>query len=153
MSEPKWAVSRAKAAWEQGARSQAQVRNFPFIVDEPESFGGTNQGPRPTEYLLAAFCGCTIVIAERAAKELGYALQSMEVEARGALDQRGVNGEADVDPCFQTVTGSIRVRVDGGAAAVSAIRALVERRCPLHNTLVRSGARVEMEWMSEEDSP
>lgn len=150
MSEPKWAVSRAKAVWEQGSRSRASARQFPLVIDEPESIGGTNQGPRPTEYLLAAFCGCTIVIAERAAAELGVALSAMEVEARGALDQRGVSGEAAVDPCFQTVEGTVRLGVSGGAEALEQIRALVEQRCPLHNTLVRSGAAVRMEWLLKE---
>lgn len=150
MSEPKWAVSRAKSVWQEGARSLATVRQFPLIIDEPQSFGGTNEGPRPTEYLLAAFCGCTIVIAERAAKELGLHLEAIDIEARGALDQRGVTGEADVTPCFQTVEGKILIKLAGDAAALPRLREVVERRCPLHNTLVRSGARVAMEWILEE---
>lgn len=150
MSEPKWAISRAKAAWEEGARSTAGARQFPLIIDEPESAGGTNRGPRPTEYLLAAFCGCTIVVAERAASELGVHLEAMDVEARGALDQRGVSGEADVDPCFQRVDGRVRIRLQGSPDVLVRLRELVERRCPLHNTLVRSGARVAMEWVLEE---
>jgi putative redox protein len=144
--QPKWAMSRSKAVWETGARSRAMVRQFPFIIDEPESFGGTNQGPRPTEYLLAAFCSCTIIMAERAAHELGIVLEQMDVDARGQLDQRGVTGEADVTPCFQRVEGKIRLAIRQGADRLPELRALVERRCPLHNTLVKSGAVVDMVW-------
>lgn len=154
MSEPRWAISRARGVWEEGARTGVRVRQFPIVVDEPELFGGTNQGPRPTEYLLAAYCGCTVVIAERAARELGLELNRLEVEARGMLDQRGVSGEDGADPCFQRVEGTVSIGFNGTAEDLWQLRTLVERRCPLHNTLARSGAQMLIEWSQvEEGSP
>lgn len=43
---------------ESPTRTTVETRSFELVVDEPEAQGGTNTGPSPLEYLLAAQAGC-----------------------------------------------------------------------------------------------
>jgi uncharacterized OsmC-like protein len=54
--------------------------------------------------LLGALAGCAAFVCERAAQEMGIALNSVVVTAAGDFDPRGVCGEA-VDPRFQEPVG------------------------------------------------
>ncbi|MFO8001534.1 MAG: OsmC family peroxiredoxin, partial [Marinilabilia sp.] len=47
----------------------AKARNFEIVVDEPRNLGGTDQGPNPVEYILAAYAGCLNVMGHIVAKE------------------------------------------------------------------------------------
>jgi uncharacterized OsmC-like protein len=47
---------------------------FKITVDEPEKLGGTNEGPSPVEYVLAAFAGCLNVVGNMVAKEMDLKL-------------------------------------------------------------------------------
>jgi putative redox protein len=52
----------------EGLRADINIRNFALTSDEPESLGGTNEGPNPVELVLGAFAACQeIVIAAYAA--------------------------------------------------------------------------------------
>ena len=39
-------------------RSHVKVRDFDVIVDQPANMESTDQGPRPSEYVLAALAAC-----------------------------------------------------------------------------------------------
>lgn len=42
-----------------GFRSDMFANGHPLVADEPEAYGGTNQGPSPYDYLQAALGACT----------------------------------------------------------------------------------------------
>src|SRR5690554_7468827 len=46
----------------EGVRSIAQIGDRQVVIDEPKSLGGTDQGPNPVEYLLAALGGCISIL-------------------------------------------------------------------------------------------
>jgi putative redox protein len=50
-----------------------------LIVDEPESRGGTDTGPRPTQLLAASLAGCTAITVEMYAARKGWDVGRMEV--------------------------------------------------------------------------
>ncbi|MBI2910032.1 MAG: hypothetical protein HYX92_20515 [Chloroflexi bacterium] len=55
---PKNPESRVKLFWQEGTQSDVYVRTHgPFTVDEPAVVGGTDTGPRPTEYLMIGYVG------------------------------------------------------------------------------------------------
>jgi uncharacterized OsmC-like protein len=145
------AVSRVRSRWIEGPRSAVLVRRFaPILIDEPTADGGHDTAPRPTEYLLAGLAGCTGVIAERVAREMGFVYTGLECEYRGALDPRGIRGLPGYDPHFHTVTGTVRVTTAESDGRLQALAAEVERRCPLYQTISRAGARMEVEWVRAE---
>lgn len=88
---------------ERGFRSEINVRNFQFIVDEPESLGGENEAPNPVEYVLGALASCQEIVIKAYAGQLGIQLKSIKVEASGDLDLRGFFNLSDERPGFNKV--------------------------------------------------
>lgn len=112
------------SVWEAGMRCRVQAGAFPLVVDEPESAGGTDRGPQPTELLLASVASCfTLALAYSAAKR-GVAPDALEVDATGEYD----------GPRFSSIRISVRARgVDGGE--LDRLVAAAERVCYVTNTL------------------
>lgn len=55
---PKNPESTAKLVWRGGTQSDIYVRSYgPFRLDEPAVVGGSDTGPRPTEYLMMGYVG------------------------------------------------------------------------------------------------
>ena len=68
---------------------------FKITVDEPENLGGTNEGPSPVEYVLAAFAGCLNVVGNMVAKEMGFKINSLSFQVRGELDPAKFMGKSE----------------------------------------------------------
>jgi putative redox protein len=71
-------------------KTQLQVPNHTWVGDEPESEGGTDFGPNPYEFVLAALATCTCATLRMYADRKGMGLDkvivtlSMDVEKTGA---------------------------------------------------------------------
>ncbi|MFQ5693400.1 MAG: OsmC family protein, partial [Nitrospinota bacterium] len=66
----------AEAEWQGHQKSIVKTKSgHTVIVDEPRHMGGTDEGTSPMGYLFSALAGCTAVIVERAAKDLGIEIQ------------------------------------------------------------------------------
>lgn len=146
------ATSRVRGTWVSGPLSEVVVRKFePIRIDEPESMGGSDSAPRPTEYLMIAYAGCTAVIAERVAEEWGFEFTALKTDLRGSLDPRGVEGVEGFDPQFHTVAGRVVVTTDESDELLQRLADEVARRCPLHQTILRSGAEMNVVWVRAGD--
>lgn len=51
--------TRVVARTGEALRTEVEAGGHTVIADEPESLGGTDVGPTPYDYLLAALGGCT----------------------------------------------------------------------------------------------
>jgi uncharacterized OsmC-like protein len=140
---------RAQAQWKGSLRTDLAVRDFNFVIAEPEKLGGTNEGPTPMEYVLGALNGCLGVVIELVAKERGVALRDMRIASSGLIDQRGLFGTADVSPHFQSVDVAITLATDAPSRALATLQQDVLKRCPVYNLIRDSGARVEIAWNVE----
>lgn len=126
----------------ESGRALVSVRGQHFATDSPPPLGGPNEAVNPAELLLSAFATCCVFVCERAALDLGIALEAIEVTAAGDFDPRGVCGEP-FDPRFQAFRMRIAMRGpddDQRNALVNAFRT----RCPVYTTLSRAGAPVEI---------
>ena len=56
------ATNKAEVKLIKDQRSEARVRGFNVIQDEPESIGGTGEGPTSTDYFIASIGFCENVI-------------------------------------------------------------------------------------------
>jgi len=98
-----------------------------IIVDEPESDGGTNLGPAPTEMLAAALAACTALTIESYARIKGWDLEGLGVAADTTY--------ADHRPASYKVTLTMppalseeqhdRIRIIAG-------------KCPVHRTIANA---------------
>lgn len=123
-----------------------RARHFDFVVSEPPSFGGTDEGPNPIEYLLGSLNGCVTVVIETIAAELGLTVDSVETSATGTLDVRGFAGTADVSPHFQQLTLTLTLTTAASEAELAELKTQVLRRCPVYNLIKDAGVDIREVW-------
>jgi putative redox protein len=132
-----------------------------ITTDLPKIGGGRNASPQPVELLIAALLGCKVATAHYVARHLfprpHNRLASVRFsEVVAERDERGALALPLTDP---PPTTSALTRVRGvvtvvpsscGTITSSDIRQLgelVEQRCPVAATLLRSGCALEFEWL------
>ncbi|MDN5914489.1 MAG: OsmC family protein [Pseudonocardia sp.] len=114
------------AVREEGLRCRVRAGAYSLVVDEPESVGGTDRGPQPTELFLASVASCfTLALAYSAGKR-GIEPDAVEVDATGVYD----------GPRFATVKITARVTGVEDEDLTMIVRA-AERVCYVTNTLRR----------------
>lgn len=120
MSPPTRTVS---ARWLGAYRCDVSAGDFTIPVDEPESVGGTNEGPQPTELLLAALSSCFTLAVAHAAGKRGIELSHLSVDVTGTYD----------GPRFS----ALEIRVDAGCEDEVKDRLLeaASRVCYVSNTI------------------
>lgn len=74
------------AEWKGGWRATVTAGDFTFGVDEPESAGGTDTAPMPTDYLLGAAASCYALALQWAATKHQVTLPDLKVTATGEYD-------------------------------------------------------------------
>ena len=70
-----------RTRWDAGMRAVTQVGNFEVVVDEPETSGGTDTGPQPTDLLLVSVSSCLALAW--VARKRGVDLLGLDVTAVG----------------------------------------------------------------------
>lgn len=128
------------------ARTDIAVRDLATIIDEPEARGGTNKGLTPTEMQLAALVGCTNVITQRIAHEMGVTLGAMEIDAKADFDRRGAMLAEEIEVPFPDITLTIDLETDASPDQIERIKADLGRFCPIAKVLRGSGSRIEEIW-------
>ena len=114
-----------ESTWEGGYRCTVATRQFRIRIDEPESAGGGDTGPQPSEVFLASLAGCFTLALYHEAKKRSIELPDIVVRATGTYEGPGF--------------GQLAVEVQS-AAARDVIESLIEpakRVCYVSNTLRR----------------
>ena len=118
-----------------GLQTDISAGGHPLVADEPVDVGGTNTGPTPYDYLVAALAACTTMTLRLYADRKGWPLQGVEVRAR----HQKVHA-ADCADC-QTQEGRVDyierlVELEGPLDQAQRQRLLeIADRCPVHRTL------------------
>lgn len=117
-------------------RLAVSARDFSFIIDEPASFGGTDAGPNPLEYALAALAGCMNIVIHMIAKERDVEVRALTLTVKGELDPSRLMGQpTDNRSGFQEVVVIADIDSDASAAELDEILRLSELRCPVSDNL------------------
>lgn len=133
--------------WEEGLKTSISIRDFSaLIVDEPKNLGGTDEGPNPVEYVLAALSSCTSVMIGLISKEKNFIYQGVDFENSGILDLQGLMGVEGVSPSFQSVNFDVIFRTAETDLRLEELKEEVEKRCPVYNLLKDAGVRIESKW-------
>jgi putative redox protein len=118
-----------------GFRTEIQAGRHRIIADEPESVGGSDQGPNPYDYLLAALGACTVMTLRMYANLKEIPLEAVEVSLRHSK----IHAE-DCADC-ESSAGKIdlierELRLEGPLDAAQRKRLMqIAERCPVHRTL------------------
>ena len=119
------------------ARTDVDVRQFTFVVDEPWSLGGTDLGPNPVELLLSSLLGCMNVVVHLVAEERGVHVRRLRMTAEGDLDPARFFGyEIGTRAGFSDVRLHLDLEADASEAQVRSIVDEARRRCPVGDNLL-----------------
>ncbi|MEO7086787.1 MAG: OsmC family protein [Gemmatimonadaceae bacterium] len=127
-----WVASTVGAA---GFRAELAARSHQALSDEPTSFGGTDAGPTPYEYLLMAISACTSMTVRMYATRKGWPLESAVVSVRQARSH-----EPDCARCETESVGmgniERKIELSGPLTEEQRARLLdIAERCPIKQTL------------------
>lgn len=125
--------------------TEQHVRDFSFLIDEPEKLGGDNKAPTPLEYVLGSFNGCIQVVIELVARELNFQYDDIDISTVGWVDLRALSG-ADVSPYYQVVENTIIFYTKETTDRLTELKEVVLQRCPLYNLIKDAGVDFELDW-------
>lgn len=124
-----------------GFRTEITAGGHEFVADEPLRAGGTNAGPTPYDYLIAALGACMAMTVRWYATRRGWPLDEVTVRLRHRRDYA-----KDCESCEREPVGIDEVLVDvelAGALTDEQRRRLlaIAGRCPVKQSLA-AGVRV-----------
>jgi putative redox protein len=126
-------MKHALARRRKGYEHEIEIREHRLIADEPESKGGGDQGPTPTELLAASLASCTAITIEMYADRKGWELGEVEVTA-------------DFTEASGDTPAKFRVDIKSPAELTDEQREkilVIAHKCPVHKALM--GADVEVD--------
>lgn len=118
-----------------GFRTELSVAGYPMLADEPASYGGTELGPTPYDYLSAALASCTSMTLRMYAEH-----KKLDFDAATVSVRHGKVHAKDCVDC-ETESGKIdefrrEIAIEGGMSDAERARMLeIADRCPVHKTL------------------
>lgn len=113
-----------------------KARNFSFIVDEPPSLGGKDEGPNPVEYFLGSYAGCLNVVINLVAQELKVKVKKLEIEVNGDIDPAKFTGSTYFNRAgFQSLNVAIKLETDANEAKNAEIITKAKERCPINDNI------------------
>ncbi|MBI41164.1 MAG: osmotically inducible protein C [Leptospiraceae bacterium] len=124
---------------ESATRTVVEARNFKLIIDEPESLGGTDAGPNPVEYELAALSGCLNVMGHLVAREMGFELRGVSMELEGNLNPGRFSGASMKERAgYKNIRVKIQPDSDADQETLKEWLKTIENRCPVSDNLSHS---------------
>ncbi|MDT8348034.1 MAG: alpha/beta fold hydrolase [Flavobacteriaceae bacterium] len=119
-----------------------KVGNHFLKADEPESYGGTDLGPSPYEYLSAGLAACTVMTIQMYAKRKDWDVQS--VECHVDYGKKHIEDCENCDAANSKIDVFTRyIKLEGNLDEAQKKRILeIADKCPVHKTL-HSDIKVE----------
>jgi uncharacterized OsmC-like protein len=119
-----------------GLHREVRVRDFSLTVDEPPVLGGTDKGPNPVEYALAALATCQEITYRLHADAMGIPVNEVSVTLEGELDLRGFFAAAEgVRPGFLWIEGKVSFDSPATPEELARLKQAVDEHCPVLDLL------------------
>lgn len=150
---PQMRTVRASGNRHGAYRTDVCIRDFDFVIDEPEKLGGHNLAPTPMEYVTGALSGCFNVTIEMVARDQEFEMKDLEIYCEGKVDHRGLFGTAEVSPHYQSVTVAINVHTDEPEDRFPEFERESLIRCPVYNLIKDAGVPIEVIWTYNGPNP
>lgn len=129
-----------------GLKTIILKKKHQIILDEPVDFGGKDTGMNPLAALLASLAGCENVIANMVAKEMNFTFHGIDFDIEGEFDPKGLMGDPNVRPYFQTIVIKTKVKTDESYERIKELQERTQERCPIFRTLEAAGIILETQW-------
>lgn len=110
---------------------------FRFVIDEPKSMGGTDDGPSPIQVLLMSLAGCLNVTGHEVARQKGLKLNGMKVKIEGVMNPCTFIGCSFEERAgFQHIKVTVSPDMDGATVAeIAEWLDETEKRCPVTDNI------------------
>jgi uncharacterized OsmC-like protein len=145
--QPKISKRRAEATVLRGVRMDVKVRDLPpIVVDEPDTRGGTNEGPSPLEYVTSGLAGCQAVMVERLAGKMRIPYRNLRVTAETHLTQKPSTKGGDMVIRFCGAVLDVYMDTDADPKQLERLKVLAEERCPASNLFLDAGCNPTVNW-------
>ncbi|WP_265530142.1 bifunctional alpha/beta hydrolase/OsmC family protein [Sphingomicrobium marinum] len=107
-----------------------------FILDEPKSIGGNDDGPTPYDLLLGAIGGCTAMTVQMYADRKKWPLEKVTVELEHNRDhaQDCLSDAAGGDDKIEVIDKAIRFEGDLDEEQRARLMEIADK-CPVHRTI------------------
>ena len=116
-------------------------------VDETVEDGGTNSGPNPMQYFVAALASCQNEQAQVVAEELSISIDKIDITLVVDLNLDGFMGEDDhSNHCFKNANLRAVVHSDMRIDQLVELGKRVDNRCPILSVLRNSGCTIDSDW-------
>lgn len=116
-------------------------------LDEPIDDGGSNSGPNPMQYFIAALAGCQNEQAQVVAEELGLSIEQINIDVEIDLDLSGFMGTSDhSNGSYKNVRLKTTVVGEATDEQVKSMGQKVDNRCPILALLRTSNCKIESNW-------
>jgi uncharacterized OsmC-like protein/pimeloyl-ACP methyl ester carboxylesterase len=127
-----WVSARTGA---KGFVTEVDAAGHALIADEPERYGGTNQGPSPYDLLSSALAACTSMTLQLYARRKNIALDSTvtrvrhtKIHAKDCAECETVDGKVDRFEREIELSGDLGTEIEQRLMEIA-------DRCPVHRTL------------------
>lgn len=150
-AEPQNAGARfaVTTTWQGGTKTESRITGWTFRgeslphqhvvrTDEPRELGGTDEDANPQEVLMSALNACMTVGYVAVAALMGIDLEFLSIETEGELDLRGFLGLAEVNPGYDEVTYTVRMKAENATAEqLEEIHRIVQNTSPNYANFAR----------------
>ena len=116
-----------------------KLDHFDLVADEPESLGGTDEGPRPVSLLLGALGACTGITLRMYTERKEWPMEGVEVELH---HERKRVDEYDGDDLPEGTKGMfdyirMKITIDGEELDEAQLERMgvIAGKCPVHRIL------------------
>ena len=130
-----------------GMRSDIKVTNddsgFSFVVDEPESLGGTNTGPNPMDYLAGAAQSCSQVMIHIISQEENIKIGNIYWTSKVGIDLRGLMAVEGTIVEPQTLDMHCQIECEQhNTDKLQSLLDKVQTRCPIYVLCKKAGINI-----------
>jgi uncharacterized OsmC-like protein len=140
LSDPQKSVvaTNANARLTGPQTSEAKIRDFTVISDEPKSVDGRDSGPAPSTYFIASIGFAENVILARQAALANVDFDACETSVTGHWDMKGLYEIDGAEPSFRDILIETRVTTKASPEKFVELLRLTDKRNPVTATIKKA---------------
>lgn len=146
MEMPNSVTLRVSGRTANATRTDTTAGRHALVMDEPAERHGNDEGMLPLQALMCSLAGCTNVIANWIADDLGIEIRDMSFDIAATLDTRSITGEERVDPPFPEIDFAVEVTTTGTEDQIAELQKQLSWRCPVAATFHLAGTKINERW-------
>jgi putative redox protein len=130
-------VIKVSASMGQGFTTRVNCSHS-FIIDQPKSAGGNDEGPNPLEIFLACLPACICAIGRIIANQRKLVLRGIDVEVEGDIDKDFLLGKTTEGRAgFTEIRSFVYIDADMTKEEKEAFLLEIAVRCPIADNIAQ----------------